>query len=61
MCDIVFNKSKGRDGLVNKTSVYAEGFFKRGVMRNLTEFRGKHLCRNLLIDKVKLCRLVRLF
>ena len=35
---------------------YAEGFFRKGVMRNLAELTRKHLCQNLFFDKVKLCR-----
>ena len=38
MCDIVFEKTKGSGGTVNRTSVYAEapskGFFEESVMRN---------------------------
>ena len=60
MCDIVFEKTKGRGGTVNRTSVYAEdpseGFFKKSVMTNFADFTRKHLCRNLFFDKVKLCR-----
>ena len=47
MCDIVFEKAKGRGGKVNRASVYAEAavgrFFKKGVMRNFAEFTRKHL------------------
>ena len=32
----------------------SKGFFKKGVMRNFAEFTGKHLCRNLFFNKVKL-------
>ena len=51
MCDIVFEKAKGRAGTVNITSVYAETVFqrvlKKVVMRNFTEFTRKHLCQGL--------------
>ena len=57
MCDIVFEKTKGRRGTVNRTSVHAEqpseGFFKKDVQKN---FVGKHMCGNHFFDKVKLCR-----
>ena len=60
MCDIVFEKTKGHGGTVNRTSVYAEAvvfkrFCKKTAMRNFAEFTRKYLCRNLLFDKVKLC------
>ena len=52
MCDIVFEKTEGRSGTVNRTSVYAEaavrkGSLKKSVMRNFVKFTRKHLCRNL--------------
>ena len=62
MCDIVFEKVQDHAGKVNRTSVYAEaaseGFLKKGFMRNFPEFtkKKKNLCRNLFLDKVKLCR-----
>ena len=34
----------------------SKGFFKESVMRNFPEFTRKHLCWNLLFDKVKFCR-----
>ena len=52
MCDIVFEKAKGRGGTVNRTSVYgeaSEGFFKKDAMRSFAEFTRKHLCRNLFV------------
>ena len=53
----VFEKTKGRGGTVNRTSVHAEAavrrvFFKKCVMRNFAEFVRKYLCRNLFFDKV---------
>ena len=39
MCDIVFEKAKGRGGTVNRRSVYAEAEF--------AEFTREHLNRNL--------------
>ena len=59
MCDIVFEKPKGRDRTVNRTSVYAEAakrFFKESVVRKFAEFTRIYLCQNLFFDKVKLCR-----
>ena len=51
MCDIAFEKTKGRGGTVRRTSLYAEAvvqeFFKKSVMRNFAEFTRKHLCLNL--------------
>ena len=50
MCDIVFEKTKGRGRTVNRTSVYgkaSEGFLKKDVMRNFAKFKRKHLCHNL--------------
>ena len=48
MCDSVFEKTKGRGGTVNRTSVYAEaairGFFKKIIMRNFAVFTRNHLC-----------------
>ena len=48
MCDRVFEKTKGRGGTVNRTSVYAEaairGFFKKSIMRNFAVFTRNHLC-----------------
>ena len=61
MCDIVFEKTKGCGGTVDRTRVFMQkqpsgGFFKKCVMRNFAEFTIKHLLRNLFFDKVKLCR-----
>ena len=57
MCDIAFEKTKGRRGTVNRTSVHAEqpseGFFKKDVERN---FAGKHICGNHFFDKFRLYR-----
>ena len=55
--NFVFEKTKGRDGTVNRTSVYAEAavqrvLLKKCVMRNFAEFTRKYLCRNLFFDKV---------
>ena len=46
MWDIVFEKVKG-GRKVNRASVYAEGLFKKGVIRNFEEITRKHLKRNL--------------
>ena len=58
MCDIVFQKAKGRDGKVKKRVFMqkqrSKAFFQKGVMGNFTELTRKHLCRNLFFDKVKL-------
>ena len=35
ICDIVFNKAKGRGGKVNKTSVYAEAVVRRIVLKKV--------------------------
>ena len=57
MCRTIFEKVKGRGGKVNKTCVYQkqpfEGLLEKGVMRAFAQFTKKHLCRNLLFDKVK--------
>ena len=37
MCDIVFEKAKGRGGTVNRTSVYAEEFFQRVLKKSCYE------------------------
>ena len=34
----------------------SEGLFKKSVMINFAEFTRKRLCRNLIFEKVKLCR-----
>ena len=60
MRDIIFEKTKGRGGKVNRTSVMEkqpfEGFFKKGLMRNFEKFTRKHLRWILFFDNVKLCR-----
>ena len=60
MCDIFFEKAKGRGVTVNKTSVYAEAAIQRvllkKVMKNFAEFTRKHLCQDVAFDKDKLCR-----
>ena len=42
MCDIVFEKAKGRGGAVNRTSVMQrqpfKGFYKKGVTRIFAKF-----------------------
>ena len=56
MCDIAFEKAKGRGGKVSKQNECRmqkqppEGFFKKGVMRNFVEFTRKHLGQNLFFD-----------
>ena len=51
MCDIVFEKAKGRGGTVSRTSVYGEAamqrFFKKDTLRNFTKLTRKHMCQNL--------------
>ena len=58
MCDIAFEKAQGRAGKVNRTSVMqkhpSKGFFKKCFIGNFTEFTKKHLCRNLIFDKLRL-------
>ena len=39
MCDIVFEKTKGRGGTVNRTSLYAE--VAESVMRNFSRIHKK--------------------
>ena len=39
----------------------SEWFFKKGVMRNFSKFTKKHLCRNLFLEKIKLCRFAASF
>ena len=57
MRDIVFQKSKGRGGTVNRTSVHAEAtVFRKGAEKKFSKLTRKYLCRNLFFDKVKLCR-----
>ena len=34
----------------------SKGFFKESVMRNFADFTREHLCRDLLFNKLKLCR-----
>ena len=60
MCDIVFEKAKGRDGKKNRTSVYAETAVQ-GVLqkRYYEKFRRIHKKTSVLesfFDKAKLCR-----
>ena len=55
--NFVFEKTKGRGGTVNRTSVDAEAatrrvLLKKCVMRNYAEFTRKYLCRNLSFDEV---------
>ena len=55
--NFVFEKTKGRGGTVNRTSVDAEAatrrvLLKKCVMRNFAEFTRKCLCRNLSFDEV---------
>ena len=47
MCDIVFEKMKGRAGTerVFMEKRPSEGLFKKGVKKNFTKFTRKHLCR----------------
>ena len=35
----------------------SKGFFKKDVLRNLTEFTRKHLCQNLLVFSCQFCRI----
>ena len=56
-----FWKGKGRGGIVNRTSVYAEAAVRRVLqkrfMRNLAELTRFHICARIsFFDKVKLCR-----
>ena len=37
MCDIVFEKTKGRDGTVNRMSVYAEAAVRRVLLKKCYE------------------------
>ena len=53
--NFVFEKTKGRGGTVNRTSVHAEAAVRRGllkkcVMRNFAEFTIKYLCRILFFE-----------
>ena len=50
MCDIAFEKTKGRVGTVNRTSVYAEA-----VVRRFLKI-GDKFCRISFFNKVKLCK-----
>ena len=50
MCDIAFEKTKGRVGTVNRTSVYAEAVVRR-FLKN-----GDKFCRISFFNKVKLCK-----
>ena len=50
MCDIVFEKAKGHNGIVHRTK--AEEAVRR-VLRNVAKFIRKHLCRSLLFDIVR--------
>ena len=50
MCDIVFEKAKGRCGTVKRTNVFAE-FFQKDIMINLKLTR-KHQCWNLFLIKL---------
>ena len=47
MCDIVFEKAKGRGRTVTRASAYAKAaaqrVFKKDAMRNFAEFIRKHL------------------
>ena len=59
MCDIVFEKTKGRGGAVNRRSTYAEAavqrvLLKKSVTKYFGELTRKYLRRNLFLDKVKL-------
>ena len=60
MCDIVFEKTEGSGGTVNRTSVYAEAVVQRDLKRKYYEkFRRiykKTSVPDLFFDKVKLCR-----
>ena len=60
ICVTSFLNKKGQGGTVNQKSVYAEAAVRRvlqkSVKRNFAEFTRKHLCRNFIFDKVKLCR-----
>ena len=60
MCDIVFKKTKGCGGTVNRTSVYAEAAVRRVLLKNCFEkLRRIHKRASVpesLFDKVKLCR-----
>ena len=52
-----FKKTKGRGGIVNRTSVYAKAavgrvLLKKCVMRNFAQFTRKYLRQNLFFDKV---------
>ena len=47
MCDIGFEKTKGRGGTVNRMQKEpSEGLFKKDLLRNFAKFTTKHLCRN---------------
>ena len=61
MCDIDFEKSKVRGGIVSGTGAYAEAVIRRVLYVlsiNFAEFTRKHPWWNLLFDKVKLYRSV---
>ena len=61
ICDIIFERAKGRDGTVNRTSDYVDaavkrGSIKKGIMRNFAKFTRKRLCQSLYFDKVRCYR-----
>ena len=61
MCNIVFEKVQDPAGKVNRTSVYAEAAVQRVLSKRFSDkfpriHKEKHLCRNLFLDKVRLCR-----
>ena len=56
MCDIVFEKVRGRDGTVNRMSdrqkQSSKGFYIEGISQNLQE----DTCDGDFFDKVRRCR-----
>ena len=56
MCDIVFKKENGRDGMVKRTSDFTRAAARKDSMKNMknfVKFTIKHLCRSLFFDKVR--------
>ena len=64
MLKITFKSKKGMSVAVEAYLVRSsrqEVFCKKGVLRNLAKFTGKHLCQSLILNKVTILRPAALF